>query len=68
MIHDFAVFPILMVPMMVPMFTMMISAKVLHNFDIVEVVRYLYRINIADESLRLLRYDPIEIESIHISQ
>jgi len=50
------------------MFTMMIFTKVLHNFVIVAVVRYLYRINIADESLRLLRYDPIEIESIHISQ
>ena len=53
---------------MVPMFTMMILPQVPHNFVIVAVVRYLYRINIADESLRLLRFDPIEVESILISQ
>jgi hypothetical protein len=53
---------------MVPMFTMMIFTKVLHNFVIVAMVRYLCRINIADESLRLLRFDPIEVESFHISK
>jgi hypothetical protein len=47
---------------------MMILAQVPHNFVIVAMVRYLCRINIADESLRLLRFDPIEVESFHISK